>query len=103
MAEEDGLDPDQYETWFDLAEAIRLKRTKKAGVGGKAKATPKKEEPEESVPEVGEVWYYKPPKSKKRVEVEVKAVFAGKKTANVKNIDDGKMFKAVPWSELSES
>jgi len=53
-------------------------------------------------PEKGEVYSYKPPKARKTVDCEVTAVFSGKETCNLKNLDDGKVYKAVSWDKLEQ-
>lgn len=60
-------------------------------------------EAETYVPEKGHIVFYKPPKKRKAIEVEVTAVFASKETCNVKDLADGKSYKAVPWSKLEEA
>ena len=56
----------------------------------------------EFVPEREGVYKTKLPGAKKETQVEVTAVFADKKTCNVKNLDDNKPYKGIPWSSLSE-
>lgn len=61
------------------------------------------EESEEgAAPEKGEVWKYKPPRSRRLTEVEVITVNNTKQTCNVKRLEDGKVFKAASWGELKE-
>lgn len=95
LAGEYELDPDEYDTWAALGDAI-----------AKARAAANSEEEEEEsdepvAPDKGEVFSYKPPKSKKSLEVVVTAVFPKNKTANVKTLDDGKVFKGIEWGDLS--
>lgn len=56
----------------------------------------------EFVPEKEGVYKTKLPGAKKETQVEVTAVFTDKKTCNVKNLDDNKSHKGIPWSALSE-
>jgi len=58
------------------------------------------EEEEELIPEKGETYYYKPPKARKRIEVEVTAVFHGKQTCNVRSTASGKLYRGVPFTAL---
>ena len=44
---------------------------------------------------------FRPKGARKDVEVEVTAVFAGKQTCNLKRLDDGKVYKGIPWDRLS--
>ena len=76
------VDPDEFETWAELA----------AELGSTEAVTPVK----------GENYLYKPPKARKAVECEATAVFEGKQTCNLKNLDDHKPYKGVAWSELEE-
>ena len=91
-AEEAGFDPNEYETWADLAEAIEDGSTEEDG----------EEDGEEEIiaPEKGSVYGYRPPKSKKDIDCEVTAVFAGKQTCNLKNLDSGLSYKQVAWNKL---
>jgi len=62
---------------------------------------PEKEEADdEPPPEKEDVYLFKPPRARNAVECEVTAVFPGKETCNLKNLDDGKVYKAVPWGRL---
>lgn len=60
-------------------------------------------EPEELVPEKGNVYKTKLPGAKKETQVEIVAVFADKKTVNVKDLDTNKPFKGIPWANLAEA
>ncbi len=88
-AEDRGLDPDEYETWSELSEELE-------------KASPVAKS-DEFIPVGGNCVWYKPPKRRKRYEFEVKAVFDGKKTCNLKDLDDSKSYKSVSWSEVFEN
>lgn len=59
-------------------------------------------EPEELVPEKGNVYKTKLPGAKKETQVEIVAVFSDKKTVNVKDLDTNKPFKGIPWANLTE-
>lgn len=99
LAEENGLDPndgESYPDWATLATAIGEAQ----GVEGEVEEEAEEEEAAE--PAVGEVWYYKPKGAKKAVECEVTLV--GKTTVNLKNLDDGKtVYKGVPFDQISAS
>jgi hypothetical protein len=109
-AEACGLDPESYDTWADCAAAIEgAGKSKTKGKGKKAPPVEEEEEEEEAEaeeeeaewePAVGDVYKYKPPKSKKLIEVEVKKVFKPKRTCNLESLDDQKAFKLVSWDEL---
>lgn len=87
-----ALDGDDYPTWVEYAEAI-----KEAGVeyGTAAQGS------DGPTPAKGEVWFYKNPKTKKKVECEVMAVFEDKRTCNLKSCVDGKtLFKNISFDEM---
>jgi hypothetical protein len=97
-AEEAGIDPDDYDTWTEVAEAIE---------GAPEDEEEEEEEEEDDTPssfepEKEEVYLYKPPRARKAIECEVMAVFPRKRTCNLKSLDDGKSFKNVPWEKLEE-
>lgn len=88
LAEEAGIDAEEIETWAEVADAI---------------SNPADDDDEDAEPPAkGKVCYYKPPRARKSVECETTAVFANKETCNLKSLDDGKIFKAVPWGKLLE-
>jgi hypothetical protein len=58
------------------------------------------DEEEASEPEVGELYMYKPPKGKKKIECEVVKVFAKAQKVTLKDLDDKSVYKDVPWDEL---
>jgi hypothetical protein len=89
-----GLDPDDYESWEALGEAL---------------STPDEEEeadvPEEDAtdvdpPETGQVYQYKPKGARKEQECEITAVFAKSEKCNLKNLDNNKIYKSIPWGDL---
>lgn len=57
-------------------------------------------EEEEWKPAKGEVYAYRAPGKRKAVDCEVTAVFEGKRTVSLKNLDDEKTYRAVPWDKL---
>lgn len=97
LCAEAGIDPNEYNTWVAVAEAL----DSPDGEGGEDEEE-EEEEGEQLVPEKGDVLFYKPPRARKPVEVEVTAVFKSKETVNCKNMDDGKVYKGVSWDALSE-
>lgn len=95
LAAEQDIDPDDHPTWAGLAEALDDATPEtNADEGGDD------DEEADWLPEKGEIYGYKPPKGKKAVECEVTAVFEGKETCNLKNLDTGKPYKGVPWNKL---
>lgn len=96
LATEHSLDPNEYETWAELAAVLS------EAMGGGEEEAAEEEPAEEVVPEKGEVWDYVNPKTKKKVNVEITAVFPKNKTVNAKNLEDNKsVYKAIPWDKLS--
>lgn len=90
-AKEVGIEPDDIETWQEVVDAIRGADDPGAD-----------DEPGVNAPKKGEVAFYKPPRARKRVECTIVAVFEGRETCTLKSLDDGKTYKAVPWSKLEE-
>lgn len=86
LAEEAEVDPDEYDTWADLAKVLVEKKKESAD--------------DDWVPEKGEVYLYRAPRSKKQIEVEVRVVSVKDETVTVKCLDDGKVLKGIPWSAL---
>lgn len=95
IAEGQDLNPDDYETWSELAVAL-----------GDDVADDTEEEddddPGTETPEKGVVYGYKPPKSRTVLECECTAVFEGRETCNLKDLDGEKIFKSVSWDDLEE-
>ena len=58
------------------------------------------EEDEDFVPEKGENYFYKPPRKRKKVLIEVTRVLKSKQTCDCKDEAD-KIYKAITWDELS--
>ncbi len=53
-------------------------------------------------PSKGDVVFYKPKGKRKAISCEVTAVYNGKETCNLKNLDDGStIYKSVPWDKVS--
>lgn len=102
MAEAEGEDPDDYEQWSDLAMALSGAEDEENEEEEDGDEAEEDEEEEGFEPEKGDVYFYKPPKKRKKVECEVTAVFPGKETCNLKSLDDSMSYQKVPWSKLSE-
>lgn len=97
IARELDIDPDGFGTWADVAEAVCKERAVRAKNGG----SDSEEDAEEVVePNKGEIYQYKPPKSRKVVSCEVTAVFQGKQTCNLRNIANKVAYKGVNWADL---
>jgi len=55
----------------------------------------------EWAPEVGEVYNFRPPGTRKQIECEVTASYGKNKTVNLVNLDDKtKTYKGIPWASL---
>lgn len=62
------------------------------------------EEDDEYVPAKGDQVMYKPPRSRKKVECEVTAVYVKKQTVNLVSVDDpNKKYKGVSWDAIEEA
>lgn len=66
-----------------------------------AEESDEEEEEEDETPAVGDIWMFKPPGTKKKVEVEIMSVQAKAQTCTVKNLDDNKSYKAVAFTALT--
>jgi len=84
MAQNAGIDPEKFETWTELAEAIVAESE-----GGN----------DQYEPSVGDVFKFKPPRAKNLIELTITAVYPGKETVNGKG-SNGKPYKSIPWSKL---
>lgn len=89
---------EKYDSWESVVDAIREARNEpeEAEEG-------EPEEEELAPPEKGENYKFKPPRARNPVVVEVTAVFPGKKTCNLKNLDNGKTYKKVSWEKLLDA
>jgi hypothetical protein len=94
-ATEAGIDASQVATWGEVATML-LEGTD-GSEGGDASAA---EAPE---PQKGELYFYKPPRARNAVECEVTAVFNGKQVVNLRNLNDGTLYRSVPYDQLRDS
>lgn len=96
-ASEVGVDAEAYQTWYGVAQAIE------AAGEGPAEEEAAEEEPAEEgamTPAKGDVYLFKPPKAKKPIQVEVTVAFEKKELVNLKSLDDGMVYKNVPFAQL---
>ena len=103
-----ALDPNKYDTWLGLAQAIEA-----ADEGGEEEPEEDAEEPAEEAEEAGEpeaddwapekkeVYDFRPPKAHKDVEVTVITVNNAKKTCTVTDLATKKTYKNQPWGRLA--
>ncbi len=93
LADNAGVNAEEYPTWSELATFLAGGATDEGG-----------DDPADAVaPAKDEVWFYKPPRMRKYIEVEITAVFEGKRTANCKNLEDQKtIYKSVSWDDLKD-
>lgn len=97
MAEAAGIDPNDYETWKDVVEAL----TSANGEEVEYEDAEEEEEQEEFEPSKEDVVMYKPPRAKKAVECVVTKVLKSKKIADLDDLEnEGKNYKNVPWNKL---
>ena len=99
-AKELGIDPEEYETWTALAEALTEAGSEESEEDESEEAEEEEEEAEEIEPSKGDTFGYKPPKSKRTVECEVVAVLKKAKTVKLKDMDSGKLYDKVPFDQL---
>ena len=93
QANEKGVDSESVETWAEVAELLDSSEDV-------SKASSDDEPVADWEPQKGETYFYKPPRARKAVEVEVTAVFPGKQTVNLKG--DSKTFRGVSWESLMD-
>ena len=92
IAEKLDINPDEYGSWEEVAEAIQEKESE----GG--------DNNDRDDPAKDEVYEYKPPRARKLVDVVVIESFPRKKTVTLKNLEDGKtLYKDIPWDDLVEA
>lgn len=60
------------------------------------------EEDEDWQPEKDDIYSYKPPRSKKPIDVQVVTVATTRRTTTVKAVESGKIYKGVPWDKLED-
>jgi len=95
LAQTLDLDPDEFDTWTMVAQAII------EASGGSENEEEQDKEEEQFEPEVGDVCGYRPQGAKSDVEVEVKTVNKRDRTCRVKNLDTGKLYTTlVSWDKL---
>jgi len=99
LAEEAELDPDDYSAWVKLAKALQAIEDEDKT---EEEEEEKEEEEEDEIPKKGDVKFYKPPRKQKAVEAEITMVSQGRETVNLKTLDEGKVYKGIPWDKLSE-
>jgi len=78
LAEEQGIDPEEIESWAEVASMLASGETPEEAEEETEEETEEEEEPEEeedAIPAKDEIWYYKKPGAKKYTECEVTAVF----------------------------
>jgi hypothetical protein len=81
LAKKAGVEESDVDETSSWAEVVAL--IEGAGDVGEAEEEEEEEEVEEEVPEKGDVYKFKPKGKQKTVDIEVTAVFGGKKTCNV--------------------
>lgn len=112
-AEEAGIDPQEYDTWTDLA--LTLETTEDDEATDEDEGDEEESESDEGdegdededtttaddVWEKGDQCLYKPPKSRKAAECELLTSNQAKRTCTLKRLDDGRKFPNVSWDELA--
>ena len=102
-AEAIGLVSDNYDTWEDVATAIKEYVSEDEEEDEEEdEGEEEEEEEEEWEPAKEDLCYFRKTARSKKVEVQVTALFARKQTCNIKSLDDGKAFKDVPFDKLSK-
>ncbi len=103
MASEAGISDKQVENAPDwLAVARMIMKANADGGAGNGAEDDEDVDDENWSPEKEEVYFFKPPRARKLVECEVTAVFNSSRACNLKNLDDGKIYKKVSWDKLEQ-
>lgn len=99
LADENGIDWNNAATWAEVGAQLSALGTDVPADGGDGGAA----EPDAAAPawEKGNVGYYKPPRARKAVEIEVTAVFSNGKV-NIRNIATKEIYKGVDQSALMD-
>jgi hypothetical protein len=100
LAKEAGVDEDAINSADSWASVVELMQGEGDGEGGEGEET--EEAADDWKPEKGEVYPYKAPGKKKAVDCEVTAVFETRETVNLKDLNDEKVYKAIPWAKLEK-
>lgn len=98
-AENAGLDPDDYETWLELEEALD-EEDEEEDQEEDEELEDDEEEEEDEEPEKGQFVTYKPPRSRKYIDCEVTAVQTSRRTCNLREVSSKKLHKAVPFEKV---
>ena len=91
LCDEKDIDHSEYETWV---ETIAAELTE-------SKEYEDDEEEDVEPPTKGDVWWFKPPRKRKRVEVEITLVSSSKETCSVKDLESDVIYKGIAWSNLA--
>jgi hypothetical protein len=103
-ASDADIDPNKYETWVEVEELLGTEEEEEdEGEDEKEVEEEEEEEGEETVPEKGDVFNFKPPKKRKSVPCIVMASFEGKHTCNLKDLASGLSYKGIGWDSLEPS
>lgn len=103
LAEAQGIDADNIETWAEVAELVANggggdgsgTTTAAAVPAGANGARPANWEPKAEEP-----YFFAPAGRRKRVEGVVTTVFVKSRTVNIKNLDDNAVERSVSWDKL---
>lgn len=83
--------------WTEVAELIKAAaESDEAGEDGDESATDPEWEPAKE-----EIYFYLPPKAKKKIECEVTTVDTKTRTVGLKGLNDKKIYKGVSWDDLA--
>jgi len=100
MCETAGINHEEYDTWE--AVAIELKGEPEEEDETRGIETDQEEaDKSEVTPEKGEVYWYKPPKKRKRVQIEITSVNVGREVCTAENTENEEKYRGILWRELS--
>lgn len=106
LAREAGIDPDEIETYAELATMLEERDQEEEENSEEEESDEEESEDEEgdeesAAPEKGDFFKTKPKGSRKMIEVEITAVFPDRETVNAKD-ENGKIYKGIAWDQLEE-
>jgi hypothetical protein len=102
-----GLDPAEYDSWAAVVEAIEGGNGEPVEDDEEEEAEEAEEEAEEEEeaepvePSKGDVGMFRPKGAKKDIEVEVTKVVKKTQACDLKRLDDGKVYKDIPWDRVT--
>jgi pyruvate/2-oxoglutarate dehydrogenase complex dihydrolipoamide acyltransferase (E2) component len=105
LATEHGIDAESLGSWSEVKDAIEAAQDGAQAASEIASSGTETANGDKPEPTKGEIWWYKPPRTRSHVECEVTAVDRKAKKVDLKNLSNGEdtPYKAVSWEAIAES